>query len=38
VSDDPAVGKCIENQLKNWSSPPPGETKTVQIPFVFVRQ
>lgn len=36
--DDPSVGKCIENQLRTWTFPPPGETKTVQIPFVFVRQ
>ena len=36
--DDPAVGKCIENQLRTWTFPPPGEVKTVQIPFVFVRQ
>jgi hypothetical protein len=36
--DDPSVGKCIENQLRNWSFPAPGEAKTVQIPFVFVRQ
>lgn len=38
AGDDPAVAKCIENQLRTWSFPPPGETKTVQIPFVFVRQ
>jgi eukaryotic-like serine/threonine-protein kinase len=36
--NDPAVGKCIEQQLKTWTFPAPGETKTVQIPFVFVRQ
>jgi hypothetical protein len=36
--DDPAVAKCIEQQLRTWSFPPPGEAKQVQIPFVFVRQ
>jgi serine/threonine protein kinase len=36
--DDPVVAKCIENQLRSWTFPAPGETKTVQIPFVFVRQ
>jgi eukaryotic-like serine/threonine-protein kinase len=38
TGDDPAVAKCIEQQLRGWSFPPPGETKQVQIPFVFVRQ
>ncbi|MBS2020174.1 MAG: AgmX/PglI C-terminal domain-containing protein [Deltaproteobacteria bacterium] len=38
AGDDPSVAKCIENQLRTWSFPAPGETKTVQIPFVFVRQ
>lgn len=38
TGDDPAVGKCIENQLKSWTFPAPGEVKQVQIPFVFVRQ
>lgn len=36
--NDPAVGKCIENQLRTWTFPAPGETRQVQIPFVFVRQ
>lgn len=36
--DDPVVGKCIEQQLRTWSFPAPGEVKQVQIPFVFVRQ
>ncbi len=36
--DDPAVTSCIQQQLKGWTFPPPGETSTVQIPFVFVRQ
>ncbi len=36
--DDPAVASCIQQQLHNWSFPAPGETTTVQIPFVFVRQ
>lgn len=36
--NDPAVGRCIEQQLRSWSFPAPGETKQVQIPFVFVRQ
>lgn len=38
TGNDPAVGKCIEQQLRTWTFPAPGETKTVQIPFVFVRQ
>jgi tRNA A-37 threonylcarbamoyl transferase component Bud32 len=38
TGDDPAVGKCIENQLRSWTFPAPGEVKQVQIPFVFVRQ
>ncbi len=38
AGDEPVVAKCIEQQLHNWSFPAPGETKTVQIPFVFVRQ
>lgn len=38
AGDDPAVAKCIEQQLKSWTFPAPGETKQVQIPFVFVRQ
>ncbi|MBX3188555.1 MAG: AgmX/PglI C-terminal domain-containing protein [Labilithrix sp.] len=36
--DNPTVAKCIEQQLRTWSFPPPGEVKHVQIPFVFVRQ
>ncbi len=36
--NDPVVGKCIEQQLRTWTFPAPGETKQVQIPFVFVRQ
>lgn len=35
---EPMVAKCIEQQLRTWSFPAPGETKQVQIPFVFVRQ
>jgi len=38
AGDDPAVAKCIEQQLRTWTFPPPGEPKQVQIPFVFVRQ
>ena len=38
TGDDPVAGKCIEQQLRTWSFPAPGEPKTVQIPFVFVRQ
>jgi serine/threonine protein kinase len=38
AGDDPSVAKCIEQQLRGWSFPPPGEQKQVQIPFVFVRQ
>ena len=38
AGDDPVVAKCIEQQLRSWSFPAPGEVKTVQIPFVFVRQ
>ena len=38
AGDEPVVAKCIEQQLRTWSFPAPGEVKTVQIPFVFVRQ
>lgn len=38
TGNDPSVAKCIEQQLRGWSFPPPGEVKQVQIPFVFVRQ
>lgn len=38
TGDEPVVAKCIEQQLRSWSFPAPGETKQVQIPFVFVRQ
>jgi hypothetical protein len=38
TGDEPVVAKCIEQQLRSWSFPAPGDTKTVQIPFVFVRQ
>jgi serine/threonine protein kinase len=38
ASDDAVVAKCIEQQVAKWTFPPPGEVKTVQIPFVFVRQ
>jgi len=36
--DDPPVAKCIEQQLRTWSFPAPGDVKQVQIPFVFIRQ
>jgi len=36
--NEPTVAKCIEQQLRSWSFPAPGEVKQVQIPFVFVRQ
>jgi hypothetical protein len=35
--DDPAVGKCIENQVRSWSFPAPGQTTTLNLPFHFVR-
>jgi hypothetical protein len=38
AGDEPVVAKCIEQQLRSWSFPAPGEVKQVQIPFVFVRQ
>ena len=38
AGDDPVVAKCIEQQLHTWAFPAPGDTKQVQIPFVFVRQ
>jgi hypothetical protein len=38
AGNDAAVAKCIEQQLRTWSFPAPGEVKQVQIPFVFVRQ
>jgi predicted Zn finger-like uncharacterized protein len=37
--DDPVAAKCMETQIRSWTfAPPPGETKSVSIPFVFVRQ
>jgi predicted Zn finger-like uncharacterized protein len=37
--DDPVAAKCMESQIRTWTfAPPPGETKSVSIPFVFVRQ
>jgi hypothetical protein len=38
TGDEPVVAKCIEQQLRGWAFPAPGEVSTVQIPFVFVRQ
>jgi hypothetical protein len=38
TGNDPVIAKCIEQQLRTWSFPAPGEVKQVQIPFVFVRQ
>jgi predicted Zn finger-like uncharacterized protein len=38
TGDDPVVAKCIENQVRTWHFPAPGETTTVNVPFVFVRQ
>jgi serine/threonine protein kinase len=38
AGDDPVMARCIEQQLRGWSFPAPGEVKQVQIPFVFVRQ
>jgi serine/threonine protein kinase len=38
AGDDPPVAKCIEQKLRTWAFPPPGDEKQVQIPFVFVRQ
>ncbi|MBX3227746.1 MAG: AgmX/PglI C-terminal domain-containing protein [Labilithrix sp.] len=36
--DDPALGKCIESQVKSWTFPAPGSPTTINIPFKFVRQ
>jgi predicted Zn finger-like uncharacterized protein len=36
--DDPVVAKCIENQVRTWTFPPPGSSTTINIPFKFVRQ
>ena len=36
--DDPMVAKCIENQVRTWTFPAPGETKHIALPFKFVRQ
>jgi len=36
--DDPVAAKCVENQIRGWQFPAPGETKQVQVPFTFVRQ
>lgn len=38
AGDDPVISKCIEQQLRGWQFPAPGESTTVQVPFVFVRQ
>lgn len=38
TGDDPAVAKCIENQVKSWQFPASGSTTPIQIPFKFVRQ
>jgi serine/threonine protein kinase len=38
AGDEPVVAKCIEQQLRTWTFPAPGDVKQVQIPFVFVRQ
>jgi hypothetical protein len=38
AGNDPVIAKCIEQQLRTWTFPAPGEPKQVQIPFVFVRQ
>lgn len=36
--DDPMVAKCIENQVRTWQFPAPGESKQIALPFKFVRQ
>ncbi|WP_394848379.1 zinc-ribbon domain-containing protein [Pendulispora brunnea] len=36
--NDPAIAKCIETSVRNWSFPATGGTSTVNIPFKFVRQ
>lgn len=36
--DDPIVAKCIENQVRTWTFPAPGESKQIALPFKFVRQ
>ncbi|HXX66790.1 MAG TPA: GYF domain-containing protein [Polyangiaceae bacterium] len=36
--DDPAVAKCIENDVRAWHFPPMGCSQKVNIPFKFVRQ
>ncbi len=38
TGDDPVIGKCIENAVKTWTFPAPGNTTTINIPFHFVRQ
>lgn len=36
--DDPAVAKCIENDVRTWRFQPMGCSQKVSIPFKFVRQ
>lgn len=36
--DDPVVAKCIENQVRTWKFPAPGQSTQIAIPFKFVRQ
>lgn len=38
TGDDPVVAKCIENQVRSWTFPAPGESKQIALPFKFVRQ
>ena len=38
TGDDPVITKCIENQVRGWTFPPPGSETTINVPFVFLRQ
>jgi hypothetical protein len=35
TGNDPAVGHCLETEVKRWSFPGSG---TINIPFHFIRQ
>ena len=36
--NSPALARCIEGQVRTWRFPPPGSTRTLNIPFKFVRE
>jgi predicted Zn finger-like uncharacterized protein len=38
TGDDPAVAKCIENDVRGWHFPAMGCSQKIAVPFKFVRQ